>query len=142
MRRTEAREYLMQLFFQMDMQNDFAWERKDQFIKHYLADSDKLEYFEQVFTMAMEHREEIDNMIEAYSSEKWRLTRLAKVDLAILRVSLAEILYIDDVPSSVAINEAVEMGKKFGGDESAKFINGLLGKISRRNDTNHEPEQQ
>jgi N utilization substance protein B len=59
---------------------------------------------------------------------------MAKVDLAILRLSAAEILYLEDVPDSASINEAVDMAKKFGGDDSGKFINGILGKVVRSKD--------
>jgi N utilization substance protein B len=64
------------------------------------------------------------------SAENWKIERIAKVDLAILRLSIGEIMYMD-IPVSVSINEAVELAKKFGTDDSAKFINGVLGKVSR-----------
>ncbi len=63
--------------------------------------------------------------------KSWKINRIAKIDLAILQLAIFEILYRDDVPNSVAINEAVELGKEFGTDDSGGFINGVLGKIVR-----------
>ena len=61
----------------------------------------------------------------------WKTSRMNKVDLAILRLAVYEIKWDDDVPVKVAINEAVELSKKFGGDESSSFVNGILGKIAK-----------
>lgn len=71
---------------------------------------------------------EIDERISRYSKE-WRLERLARVDLAILRLAIFELLYLPEVPPSVAINEAVELAKTFSTDEAARFINGVLGRV-------------
>ena len=71
---------------------------------------------------------ELDRMLNEKATG-WTTTRMGKVDLAILRLALYEILYDDKVPSSVAINEAVEIAKKFGQDESPSFINGILAKF-------------
>ncbi len=74
---------------------------------------------------------DIDQMIRD-SSEGWRLERMGKVDLALLRLALYEIYHEEDVPTKVAINEAVELAKEFGEERSASFVNGLLGKIERK----------
>lgn len=71
---------------------------------------------------------EIDGKIEE-AAEGWTIQRMGKVELTILRLALFEILFDDEVPTPVAINEAVELAKKFGGDDSPAFINGILGKI-------------
>jgi len=133
MRRTEARELFMQLLFQMEVQNDYSKEIKDKFIQNHLQDSNQLDYFNRLFDEAVGNLTEIDGKLEA-CSENWKINRMAKVDLAILRLSAAEILYLDDVPDSASINEAVDMAKKFGGDDSGKFINGILGKVVRSKD--------
>lgn len=70
----------------------------------------------------------IDEVIEL-NLKSWKINRIAKIDLAILRLAIFEILYRNDVPDSVAINEAVELGKEYGTNDSGSFINGLLGKI-------------
>lgn len=133
MRRTEARELFMQLLFQMEVQNDYSRDMKEKFVQEHMKDSNQLEYFNQIFEAAVENLPAIDQKLEA-CSENWKISRMAKVDLAILRLSAAEILYLDDVPDSASINEAVDMAKKFGGDDSGKFINGILGKVVRSKD--------
>lgn len=78
-----------------------------------------------------EHRDEIDDLLEE-SSENWSLSRMPIVDRSILRLAVYEMKYVDVVPLSVSINEAVEMAKAFGGeDESSRFVNGVLGKVAR-----------
>lgn len=74
--------------------------------------------------------EELDELIEKYAVG-WSLARIARVDLAILRVAIYEILYREDVPTGAAINEAVELAKRYGGDKSSSFINGILGAFVR-----------
>ena len=82
------------------------------------------------------HRAEIDGMIEKYS-ENWRLDRITVIDRAILRMASFELLYCRDIPPKVAINEAVDLGKRFGSEESGSFINGILDRI--QNEVVHEP---
>lgn len=76
------------------------------------------------------HLEEIDEKITAFS-HKWNKARLSRVALAVLRLALYEMLWEEDIPVSVSINEAVELAKLYGGDADATFINGVLGGISR-----------
>ena len=132
MNRTELRELLMKLFFQMEAQQDFEKEAAERFKEIYLADADSAEYFDKVCSAFVENKAEIDALIETGLS-KWKLSRLAKIDLAILRLGVCEAEFVpeDLVPESVAINEAVKMAKKYGADESSKFVNGVLGKISK-----------
>lgn len=79
------------------------------------------------------HKSHIDRWIEK-CSDNWRMNRMAIVDRNILRMGTCEIMYFDDIPSKVAINEAIELAKKFGDSESSKFVNGILDKISKEND--------
>lgn len=72
--------------------------------------------------------QEIDDLI-IQASRNWRLERIARVDRTILRLAVYELLYRDDIPPKVSINEAVDIGKKFGGGDSGAFINGILDKI-------------
>ncbi len=73
---------------------------------------------------------EIDVRIDAHS-HKWSRDRISRVALAVMRLAIYEMLYDDDTPVSIAINEAVELAKKYGGDEDSSFVNGILGTISR-----------
>lgn len=130
MRRTEARELYMQLLFQMDMQKEYSKELKDKFINEYMQESNQLDYFNKLYDLTIEHLNQVDGLIEA-SSENWKINRISKVDLAVLRLSIIEILYIKDIPVSASINEAVDMAKKYSGEDSGKFINGVLGKVAK-----------
>jgi N utilization substance protein B len=78
----------------------------------------------------LEKTEEADSLINQYA-KGWQTRRMAKVDLSLIRLALYEIRYDEAVPDKVAINEAVELAKKYGGDDSPSFINGILGKIVR-----------
>ncbi len=83
--------------------------------------------------LTSEHTQEIDTLI-AENSIGWRIERLPKVSLAILRLALCEIFYVESIPVKVSANEAVELAKKFGTQDDASFINGILGKIIREKD--------
>ena len=89
-----------------------------------------IKFAEDVIKGTIEKLEEIDSLIQR-NTTGWTKERIAKVDLAILRLALYEILFRDDIPSSVAINEAIELAKKYSTDESGGFVNGVLGKILR-----------
>lgn len=82
----------------------------------------------------LEHRPDIDRVIAGLSKD-WNINRIASVDKNIMRMALFEMLYSKDVPSSVAVNEAVELAKSYGGDDSGRFINGILGKVLEMPDT-------
>lgn len=94
-------------------------------------DIDFSEYAETLVLGVQEHLEDIDAHLAA-TSENWSLERMPVVDRAILRLAVFEMLYVPDVPISVAINEAVELAKAYGGeDDSSRFVNGVLGRIAR-----------
>jgi len=81
-----------------------------------------------------EHLEEIDEQLSSYSTN-WALDRMSRVDLALLRLSAYELIYCLDVPHNVVINEAIEIGKRFGTEETPAFINGVLDHLSQKNRT-------
>jgi N utilization substance protein B len=70
----------------------------------------------------------VDEFIES-CSEHWKVARINKVDLATLRVAILEIMFMDDIPQAVSVNEAVNVAKKYGSEDSGKFVNGILGKV-------------
>ena len=82
----------------------------------------------------MEKLPQIDELLNE-ASDGWKVSRMGKADLTILRLAVYEMQYDEDVPVGVAVNEAVELSKKFGGDESPAFINGILGKIGKTGKT-------
>ena len=111
----------------MDAQKDFTVESADKFLKDNNFQSQK-EYAKAVIHNLCLNQESIDNTINE-NTKGWPTSRMAKTDLAIIRVAACEILYVDDVPKSVAINEAVELSKVYGGDQSPKFVNAVLKNI-------------
>lgn len=88
------------------------------------------DYALRLATTTEEHLEEIDKIIES-KLKKWKLNRIAKVALSVLRISVCEILYDKSIPVSVSINEAVELAKKYAGEEEASFVNGVLGAVAK-----------
>lgn len=112
------------------MDNDDRDESEDEAILPEGIDDTDEWLLRQRFEAVQEHLAEIDALLNA-SSKGWKTQRMAKVDLAILRLGVFELRFDDDIPHGVAINEAVELAKKFGGQDSASFINGILGHIAR-----------
>lgn len=105
-------------------------EQMDLYVKE--LDQPSLEehtYLTKRFQMVIDKLEETDQILSDASSG-WKLTRMSKVDLTIMRLAVFEMRFDDDIPIKVAINEAVELAKKFGGDESPGFINGVLAKLA------------
>ena len=97
----------------------------------YPEDIELSEYAESLVRGVMENRADIDELL-ASTSENWSVDRMPVVDRALLRLAVYEMVYVDEVPVSVAINEAVELAKAYGGeDESSRFVNGVLGRIAR-----------
>ncbi|MDR3295543.1 MAG: transcription antitermination factor NusB [Clostridiales Family XIII bacterium] len=129
-KRSKAREALMQMLFQMELQGDFSEGEKDAFIDRYFQDESQIPYVTEAYTHVRDRLSEIDREIEI-SSDNWKTSRMATADLTILRLAAAEIFYMEDIPDSVSANEAVELAKLYGGEESPKFINGILGRLIR-----------
>jgi len=131
MRRRRAREYALQILFQIDFKsqevsrNDFEdfWLDKNE-------SEDVRKFTEELVRGTIERLDEIDSRL-AKVAENWVLKRMAAVDRNILRFAAFEILYRKDIPPAVTINEAVEVAKKFSSSEAAPFINGILDKLAK-----------
>ena len=95
-------------------------------------DEVQLNYIQNLVGLVFEHKDELDTTIQKYA-KGWSLKRISKISLAILRCALCEILYFEDVPEKVAINEAVNVAKKYEDPETVSFINGVLGSFVRAN---------
>ncbi len=131
MTRKEERELAFTLIFEKIFNNDLTIEE----IINNAIESRFIENNTFAFSIAQltyENCEEIDKIINDISVG-WRVERLPKVSLAILRLALCEILFVPSIPNGVSINEAVELAKKFASQEDASFINGILGKYIREN---------
>lgn len=132
MGRRELREHIFKLLFMSDF-ND-GEEMNDQLAMYFdglevLKENDQ-EYMQSKYENIKAHLDEIDALLNE-KSKGWKTSRMSKVDLSILRLAVYEMKFDEDVPVKVAINEAVEIAKAFGGDTSASFVNGILGKIAK-----------
>lgn len=95
------------------------------------------EYCNEMFSLLCNKKEAIDERLRACSGS-WKLERMPKTDLAVLRVAVCEMCFLQSIPEAVSINEAVELAKTYGTEDSARYINGILGKISRESQQRHE----
>ena len=131
MKRTEAREHIFKIIFGLEFNDkDELPQQLDMYFDQLEGVKEKdREYIGNKARAVAEHKEEIDEIINGHT-KGWKTTRMNKADLTILRLAVYEMKWDDDVPESVAINEAVELAKRFGGDESPSFINGVLAKIA------------
>lgn len=125
MTRNEAREILMQIMYEMDAAKNMDQETAEKLSKEKLPGNHK-ERGIRLLKNIIENIEDIDGIINS-SSRSWKTSRMPKVDLAIMRLALGEIKYDEDVPKAVAINEAINLAKKYSTDQSSRFINGVLG---------------
>lgn len=131
MTRHELRESLFHLIFRIEFHEaQTIPEQMDIFLDGMNDEQDKdINYVQVKFEQMMIHLEEIDFKINEIS-DGWKTSRMAKVDLAIIRLAVYEVLFDENVPTGVAINEAVELAKEFGTDDSPSFVNGVLAKIA------------
>ena len=132
MTRKEARDFMMKVCFQMESSGSFDVDHEKIYLKKQDLSGQK-DYCKELFSLICNKKEEIDQNISEFS-KKWSISRMPKTDLAVLRVATAEILYMDSVPDSVAINEAVEMSKVYGEDESSSYVNAILAQIKKVKD--------
>lgn len=132
MTRSEAREWCVKLIYQLSIHNSFKDDEIESFIEYFDLPKNELKYIRKNCLSIINNIENIDTIIND-NLDGWNYKRIAKLDLAILRVAINEIYYLDDIPISVAINEAVEIANKYSTESSYKFINGVLGTIVRNN---------
>ena len=131
MRRREQREHIFKLLFMTEFNSEE--EMSEQLSLYFdtleeLSEKDQ-EYMSQKYRHVLEKLDEIDALLNE-TSKGWKTKRMSRVDLTALRLAVYELKYDQDVPTGVAINEAVELAKRFGGDTSGSFVNGILGKIA------------
>ncbi|MBI2082569.1 MAG: transcription antitermination factor NusB [Deltaproteobacteria bacterium] len=128
--RRKARELALQLLYQMEMQDVGPKVVIDRFAEseEYPEEAKKFSY--ELVEGTYRNRREIDELIEKHSSH-WKIARMSAVDRNILRLGVYELSYLNDVPTSVAIDEAIEIAKRFGTENSGAFINGILDNIAK-----------
>ena len=129
MKRTETREQAFRLVYSAEIQKNMDVEQVELFInENNIEENKEQNYVKEVFNGIKENKEEIVELIESNLKEKWSMNRISKIDLAILEVAIFELIY-SKLPYKIAINEAVELAKKYGEDSSKAFINGILASV-------------
>ena len=130
-RRRKAREVALQFLYQLDLRgDDDPHPHAAEFWFHHPVDDDTRAFAEALVHGAKRHQAKSDELLRQYV-EHWDLERMAVVDRNILRLAIYEMVWSAEVPSKVAINEAIEIAKKFGTAESSRFINGVLDRIRK-----------
>ncbi len=130
-KRRKARELALQFLYQLDLRGEVdPASSAEEFWSRHPVDIEVREFADVLVRGTMLHRGKIDELIAQYA-EHWDLERMAVVDRNILRAGIFELLWTTDVPPKVAINEAIEVAKKFGTQESSRFINGILDRIHK-----------
>ena len=129
-KRRRAREAAIQYHFWRDLQHGETPERVDDFWEFCPVKPNVREFAEPLIAGMVEHLDEIDDRIRKYC-ENYNLNRISAVDRNVLRLAIYEMLYRDDIPPVVSINEAIELAKTFGGAESGKFVNGILDRVRK-----------
>jgi N utilization substance protein B len=131
MKRRKAREHALQILFQLDIRKE---KPSSVVLKHfwteYHPDDEVKAFAEEIIKGTYKHLSEINGLIHK-CAKNWTLDRMAVVDRNVLRMAVYEILYRMDIPTSVTINEAIEIAKRFGTEESASFVNGILDNVAR-----------
>ena len=133
-KRTQSREYALQLLYQLDLRGQWdtgqAQALIDDFWDTYKATTEIRNFARELIMGTLAHRSSIDDLISQHA-QHWHINRMAVVDRNILRLGVFELMHLADVPPKVSINEAIELAKRFGDAESAVFINGLLDAIHK-----------
>ena len=129
-KRSKAREYALQALYQADIRKLGARDVLLEFWNEQPAPEDIASFATLLVNGTIKHLAEIDTLI-GHHADNWDMKRMAVVDRNILRLGAYELLHVDDIPPSVSINEAIELAKRFGDSESAKFINGILDAIHK-----------
>ncbi|WP_416197916.1 MAG: transcription antitermination factor NusB [Sporanaerobacter sp.] len=137
MSRKVAREETMKILFQMEINKDYSDDSMNTYISEHEFADDEIQYINHAVGTITNNLGKIDAIIEKHI-KGWKIYRLAKVDLSVLRIAIYELKFREDIPMEVCINEAIETCKKYSTEESAKFVNGVLGSFVRTEMSNDE----
>lgn len=132
MTRNEAREILMQIIFELDANKNMDADTAAALAAERLT-GNHISRGSKLLNDIIENIDEVDSLINKYS-RSWKTGRMPKVDLAVMRLATGEIKYSDDIPDAVAINEAINLAKKYSTEQSSRFIHGVLGAIAKNNE--------
>jgi N utilization substance protein B len=130
MSRKNSREKAMELSFGVELSKDSPEEALETFVDNYEGDIKEIDlgYIKEILYGIDSKKEELDSIIES-NLKNWKIERIAKINLTILRLAILEMKYIEDVPAKVALNEALELTKKYSDEKSVSFINAVLDKV-------------
>ncbi len=131
MTRNEAREILMQMMYEMDTAKNMNKEAASLLAEERLA-GNHIERGKSLLINIIDNLNAIDEEINKFS-KSWKTNRMPKVDLAVIRLAVGEMKYAEDVPDAVAINEAINLAKKYSTDQSSRYVHGVLGAIAKNN---------
>ena len=129
-RRSRAREVVFQILYQQDLNPPGDPDAADRLLRRRLDPEELVDFARELMAGVRRHRAEIDELIERTAAH-WSLHRMAATDRSVLRLGAYEVLY-SDTPDRVAVNEAVELAKRFGSAQSAPFVNGILDRLMHR----------
>ena len=127
-KRRKSRELALQALYQSEITKEDTIHILPQLLDEFSPNEGKDEFTERIVIGVREHRHEIDRLIEQ-CSENWRLDRMPIIDRSILRMAIYELLYCEEIPPKVTLNEAIDLGKRYGAEDSGSFINGILDRI-------------
>ena len=128
-KRRKSRESALKVLYQRDItQQKDAARILTQYQDHFEHEGEKDDFAESLVLGVLAHEKEIDALIVRYS-KNWRLDRMTIIDRNILRIAIFELLHCEEIPPKVTLNEAIDLGKRFGSEESGSFINGILDRI-------------
>ncbi len=131
-KRRKSRELALQALYQLDVVNEDPEDVVQLFWENFSPREEIKAFCSSLIEGTWKNREEIDELIKRHS-EHWRVERMALVDRNILRLAVFELCYCPDIPYKVTLNEAIEMAKRFGSEDSGSFINGILDRIAKQN---------
>lgn len=140
MGRRASREAAMKLLYQLEFQKDDKKEQIELALEDESFTQKDKQYIEDIIEGVHSNVELIDSIIENKATG-WKIGRLSKIDLSILRIGIYEILKRNDIPYSVSVNEAVELAKKYSNEDAGAFVNGLLAKVSKDDQKNEQEEE-
>lgn len=130
---SKMREYAFMLIYELEIQKEFSDENIEIFIEnHSIDDKNARRYIRKIVRGIKEHEEDIIHIISEKLKPKWSIERVSKINVALLKLSIYEMLYAE-VPYKIAINEIIELAKVYGDDNSAGFINGVLANVVKEN---------
>ena len=140
-KRTRSREYTLQFLYQLELTKGKEeshehpiqefWQQLEVSHPRDVISDDVKDFATRLVALVTEKKDDIDRLIES-CAEHWKMNRMAVVDRNILRLGTCEILYCEDIPTKVAINESIELAKKFGDLESSRFVNGILDQVAKK----------